>query len=479
MATYPIKVLKDETGVPFVPLVSSTGITSPDGTSLEDSLNSKLEKSNIIAGDNIILTKDGNNITITGTASGAANKVIDNLTTETANVGVLDAHQGYILNNKIVEMAETLEGGIPKVINNLTTVDTVNALSAYQGYLLNSAVGIKQDKIAYIGGYNFFKDPINMNHSMSASDGITTSFTDNLWKIVTTAGNGNWLSWSHGNEIEANFHEGEDFVFSMEVCAESGYVGKPQIYFKSGMGYYPLEGTVSTNWSILSYTGKWSKANSIQLHLGLGSNVGTLYIRKISFERGKIPTAGTRYDIKSVEGTQPLHTNFPNQQNFIPDMLFLSYWNGAYNANGTSNLAYCKHGAIGTMATQNLSGFTMTGLLTVKRDTNLNGIKFADAYMSCLNNEVIIQKGKLRFGLSDSWDYNVWAGLEYNHSNKTLSLGLADGGIFTCNNPQNNGVLNLPGITTIYKGNRAVNVPGIFVQSSQPSATQTGDIWVM
>lgn len=138
MATYPIKVLKDETGVPFVPLASSTGITSPDGTTLEENLKAKLEKENIIAGDNIVLTKDGNNITITGTASGAANVVIDNLETTSSKQGVLDAHQGYVLNNKIKEMAETLEGGIPQVINNCTTVDTVNALSAYQGYLLNN-----------------------------------------------------------------------------------------------------------------------------------------------------------------------------------------------------------------------------------------------------------------------------------------------------------------------------------------------------
>lgn len=138
MATYPIKMLKDETGVPFVPLVSSTGITSPDGTTLEDSLAAKIEVDNIIAGDNIILEKDGNNITITGTASGAANVVINNLETTEAKQGVLDAYQGYVLNNKITEMAETLEGGIPEVINNLTTVDTVNALSAYQGYLLNN-----------------------------------------------------------------------------------------------------------------------------------------------------------------------------------------------------------------------------------------------------------------------------------------------------------------------------------------------------
>ena len=185
MATYPIKVLKDETGVPFVPLVSSTGITSPDGTSLEDSLNSKLEKGNIIAGDNIILTKDGNNITITGTASGAANKVIDNLTTETANVGVLDARQGYVLNNKITEMAETLEGGIPKVINNLTTVDTVNALSAYQGYLLNSKFN---DYLPLSGG--------TLNGELTLTKKITGSSGHGIEFISTNLG-----SWNEGVRI--------------------------------------------------------------------------------------------------------------------------------------------------------------------------------------------------------------------------------------------------------------------------------------
>lgn len=476
MATYPIKVLKDETGVPFVPLVSSTGITSPDGTTLEDSLAAKIEVDNIIAGDNIILEKDGNNITITGTASGAANVVINNLETTSPKKGVLDAYQGYVLNNKITEMAETLEGGIPKVINNLTTVDTVNALSAYQGYLLNQKTNTKQDKIHLIGGHNYFREPTNMNHGMSASEGITTSYTDGLWKIVSTSGNGNWLSWVHDNDIAANFADGDDFVFSIEICAEEGSTGKPTIYFKSGLGYFQMEGTVSQKWSTLYYTGKWTAAGGISLHLGLGGAIGTFYIRRVAFERGSIPTEVDRYNIKAA-ATSAAHTDWPNQQDFIPTMNFLSYWTGAYDTANHSNLSYCTHGAFGTMATQNLSGFTMTGLLTVKRDTNLNGIKFADTYLSCLNRDLILQNGTFRFGISDSWDYNVWGGLQYNHSNKTLSLGIADGNIFMANAAQSGGSLNLPGISAIYKGNKAVNVPGVFVQSSTPSPTQTGDIW--
>lgn len=185
MATYPIKVLKDETGVPFVPLVSSTGITNPDGTTLEDNLTAKLEVDNIIAGDNIILEKDGNNITITGTASGAANVVINNLETTEAKKGVLDAYQGYVLNNKITEMAETLEGGIPKVINNLTTVDSINALSAYQGYLLNNKFN---DYLPLSGG--------TLNGELTLTKKITGGSGHGIEFLSTDLG-----SWNEGIRI--------------------------------------------------------------------------------------------------------------------------------------------------------------------------------------------------------------------------------------------------------------------------------------
>lgn len=40
--------------------------------------------------------------------------------------------------------------------------------------------------------------------------------------------------------------------------------------------------------------------------------------------------------------------------NYVPNMAFLSYWNGAYAENGVSNLAYCVKGAFGTAATKNV-----------------------------------------------------------------------------------------------------------------------------
>ena len=126
MAQYPIKMLKDENGTPFVPLVSTEALRTPGGETIEEKLGKKLEPSNLIAGTDITLSVDGNNITINNASKGV---LIDNLTTEQSGVGSLDAHQGKVLKDMI-----------PDVVNNLTTTSTDKALSAYQGYLLNHKV---------------------------------------------------------------------------------------------------------------------------------------------------------------------------------------------------------------------------------------------------------------------------------------------------------------------------------------------------
>lgn len=129
MAQYPIKMLKDESGTPFVPLVAPEAVKDGQGFDLPAVLNNKLEKTNIIAGTNITLSVSENDITINSTAGGATTNIIDNLDQTTSGVGVLDAHQGYVL-----------KGMIPGVQNNLTSTSTTDALSAYQGYLLSNRV---------------------------------------------------------------------------------------------------------------------------------------------------------------------------------------------------------------------------------------------------------------------------------------------------------------------------------------------------
>lgn len=71
------------------------------------------------------------------------------------------------------------------------------------------------------------------------------------------------------------------------------------------------------------------------------------------------------------------------------------------------------------------------------------------AWISAIDGRVVFNTGKdIRFG-ETAWAWNEWAGLKYTHSNKTIYLGIADGSAFYANNPQSNGTLKFPGITTI------------------------------
>lgn len=81
----------------------------------------------------------------------------------------------------------------------------------------------------------------------------------------------------------------------------------------------------------------------------------------------------------------------------------------------------------------------------IRLNNNVN----THARISAIDNQVIFNTGNaIRFG-ETAWDWNQWAGLKYNHSNKTIYLGIADGSIFNANSPQSNGTLRLAGITTI------------------------------
>lgn len=123
MATYPIKMLRDEEGKPFVPLISLDSIQDGEGNSFGEALENKLEADNLKAGSQIELTVEDGNVIISSAAEGT--KLINNLTTEASGVGALDAAQGKVL-----------QDSIPEVVNNLNTIDSTKALSAHQGYVL-------------------------------------------------------------------------------------------------------------------------------------------------------------------------------------------------------------------------------------------------------------------------------------------------------------------------------------------------------
>lgn len=74
-------------------------------------------------------------------------------------------------------------------------------------------------------------------------------------------------------------------------------------------------------------------------------------------------------------------------QQYVPDMAFMAYWNGAYSGT-SSNLTYCTKGAFGTAATKNTGDFA-TARHSHDLSTMINGLstgtsapKDADYYVS-------------------------------------------------------------------------------------------------
>ena len=97
----------------------------------------------------------------------------------------------------------------------------------------------------------------------------------------------------------------------------------------------------------------------------------------------------------------------------------------------------------------NVTGDTMTGLLTTAYGSSHNGIKIGNTYINAIDGNLIFQNNNaIRFG-GDSWDWNIWAGLKYEHSSKTIYLGLAGNSVFDTNSDQSGGTLNLSGIYNI------------------------------
>lgn len=115
-----------------------------------------------------------------------------------------------------------------------------------------------------------------------------------------------------------------------------------------------------------------------------------------------------------------------------------SLWGQSFN--GTANVSGALSGVTTISASNTISTTLQNGALKI--GNKLTPISAIDA-------QVIFNTGAaIRFG-ETAWDWNQWAGLKYNHSDKTIYLGIADNSVFTANSAQSNGTLKFPSITTI------------------------------
>ena len=120
----------------------------------------------------------------------------------------------------------------------------------------------------------------------SGASGITKSVTeDGIQKVVAASNNGNWCTFGNHNTT-LPLTKGDTFTFSLMIKSDDS-VKKPTVYFQNGLGYYSMQGTMSSKWSIIYYTGVWSIDNlTTNIHLGFSGAPGTYYIKYFKLERG-------------------------------------------------------------------------------------------------------------------------------------------------------------------------------------------------
>lgn len=200
--------------------------------------------------------------------------------------------------------------------------------------------------------------------------------------------------------------------------------------------------------------------------------------------RGEYGDASVTKDGVGVYGwahTNEGHNNFHESYGDIINIQGYSTWRTRFDI-GTSGRIRIMHGINTTTATQvgylaylhdNVASATklktprtiwgqsfdgtgnVNGTIYINNNNSTNGaIRLnndvnSNARISAVDNQVIFNTGAaIRFG-ETAWDWNKWAGLKYNHSNKTIYLGIADGSAFNANTPQLDGTLRLAGIKTI------------------------------
>ena len=389
---------------------------------------------------------------------------------------------------------------VTSVTKNGTTISVVKGstfLTAHQSLAGYMKTATADAKYMYHSRNNIVSDLNSFATNGAAHiyemNNVTNRPNSNSWVQVMNWGTGD----SNYGFLLANDYSADGHMYfrqklagswkSWKTIIDSSNIGSQSVNYATSAGsvaWTNVSGRPSTmknpsalSWSGYSsgsYDGSAAKSISIpnntnQLTNGAGFITASASITGNAASATKLQTTRTLWG-QSFNGT----ANISGSMTGVGDMTLDAgarikhgsgnlYIGNSDNSNWIGVQDICSQSSIGdgnwslrTSGAAHFKDTTINGTATIKNllslvDGSHKGLKMGSTYISSLDGEVILQGNTaLRFG-NDAWDYNQWAGLKYDHSSKTVYLGIADGSIFKANSAQSGGVINLKqGISSVY-----------------------------
>lgn len=328
----------------------------------------------------------------------------------------------------------------------------------------NVSVG-NSDKLDGIHANGLLTALSNSDKGISITVGGTTKSVSNISvNYASSAGNADTVDGVHVNQLcriyTFNVHKNIIKVGTL-TSGQYGHVCK--LRFNSGVGYNASNQDKAMTVVIRASNGNansngfYFEAHSESYRAG---KFTTFYLHQTSKTQCELYMAAFDYSGQSTYeisfSAGDLWTNEISVQSALPtsNIFTLPNYQIAYNDYNVASAT--KLQTARTIWGQSFDGTgNVNGTIYINNSNSSNGaIRLnnninGNARISAIDDQVIFNTGNaIRFG-ETAWDWNQWAGLKYNHSKKTIYLGIADGSVFNANSAQSNGTLRLASITTI------------------------------
>lgn len=328
----------------------------------------------------------------------------------------------------------------------------------------NVSVG-NSDKLDGIHANGLLTALSNSDKGISITVGGTTKSISNISvNYASSAGNADTVDGVHANQLYRiytfNVH---NRIIKVGTLTSGQYGHVCKLRFNSGICYNAVN-TDKTMTVVIRASNGNANSNGFYFEAHSESYRGgaftTFYLHQTSKTQCELYMAAFNYSGQSTYEVSfsngDLWTNEISGQDALPTSNIFTLHNyqiayNDYNVASATKLATAR-----SIWGQSFDGTgNVNGTIYINNSNSSNGaIRLnsdisSNARISAIDDQVIFNTGNaIRFG-GTAWDWNQWAGLKYNHSDKTIYLGIANGSIFNANSPQSDGTLRLAGIKTV------------------------------